>query len=60
MENCKCAEYNEKLEIQGSKITCLEYEIENLKIKKQEFIKKITVIEKKNKEFKEQIVVLHL
>ena len=27
MENCKCAEYNKKLEIQSSKITCLEYEI---------------------------------
>ena len=26
--NCKCAEYNEKLKIQGSKITCLEYDNE--------------------------------
>ena len=48
MENCKCAEYNDKLEIQSSRITCLEYEIEDLKIKKQEFVKKITVIEKEN------------
>ena len=58
MENCKCAEYNEKLEIQSSKITCLEYEIKDLKIEKQEFVKKITVIEKENIEFKEKIIVL--
>ena len=58
MENCKCAEYNEKLEIQSSKITCLEYEIEDLKIEKQEFVKKITAIEKENKESKEKIIVL--
>jgi hypothetical protein len=58
MENCKCDEYKEKLEIQSSRITCLEYEIEDLKIEKQEFVKKITVIEKENKEFKEKIIVL--
>ena len=45
MENCKCAEYNE---IQSSRITCLEYEIEDLKIEKQEFKKRITVLEKEN------------
>ena len=58
MENCKCAEYNEKLESQGSKITCLEYEIEDLKIEKQEFINKIIVIEKENKELNTRIIVL--
>ena len=66
MENCKCAEYNEKLEIQSSKITCLKYEIEDLKkdnqelkIEKQELKKdnqelniRITVLEKDNQEFK--------
>jgi hypothetical protein len=30
MENCKCAEYNDKLEIHSSKITCLEYEINKI------------------------------
>ena len=40
MENCKCEEYKEQLDTQNSKIICLEYEIEYLKIEKQEFIKK--------------------
>ena len=49
MENCcKCDEYKEELATQSSRITCLEYEIEDLKIEKQEFVKKITVIEKEN------------
>ena len=59
MENCKCAEYKEKLDIQSSKITCLEYEIENLKkdnqelkIENQELKKRITFLEKDNQEFK--------
>ena len=58
MENCKCDEYKEELATQSSRITCLEYEIEDLKIEKQEFVKKITVIEKENKEFKEKIIIL--
>jgi hypothetical protein len=59
MENCcKCDEYKEELATQSSRITCLEYEIEDLKIEKQEFVKKITVIEKENIEFKEKIIVL--
>jgi chromosome segregation ATPase len=58
MENCKCEEYKEQLDTQNSRITCLEYEIEDLKIEKQEFVKKITVIEKENKESKEKIIVL--
>ena len=59
MENCKCAEYKEKLDIQSSKITCLEYEIENLKkdnqelkIENQELKKRISFLEKDNQEFK--------
>ena len=49
MENCcKCEEYKEEQATQSSRITCLEYEIEDLKIEKQEFVKKITVIEKEN------------
>jgi hypothetical protein len=41
MENCcKCEEYKEQLDTQNSRITCLEYEIEDLKIEKQEFVKK--------------------
>jgi len=55
IENCKCAEYNDKLEIQSSKITCLEYEIEDLKIEKQKFVKKITVIEKEIKNLKKEL-----
>ncbi len=35
----KCAEYNEKLEIQSSRITCLEYEINK---NNSEFEKNIT------------------
>jgi hypothetical protein len=31
MENCKCEEYKEELATQSSRITCLEYEIEDLK-----------------------------
>ena len=41
MENCcKCEEYKEEQATQSSRITCLEYEIEDLKIEKQEFVKK--------------------
>jgi septal ring factor EnvC (AmiA/AmiB activator) len=59
MENCcKCDEYKEELATQSSRITCLEYEIEDLKIEKQEFVKKITVIEKDNKELNNKIIVL--
>ena len=58
MENCgKCDKYKEEL-ANHSRITCLEYEIEDLKIEKQEFIKKITVIEKDNKELNNRIIVL--
>ncbi len=31
MDNCKCVEYKEQLDIQNSKITCLEYEIEDMR-----------------------------
>ena len=65
MENCKCEEYNEKLEIQSSKIACLEYEIDDLKkenqelkIDNQELNKKIIVLEKDNKELNNRIIVL--
>ena len=53
-ENCKCIEYKDQLDIQSSKITCLEYEIEDLKkdnhelkIEKQEFSKKLCFSENK-------------
>ena len=36
MENCKCNEYKILLDIQDSKITCLEYEIDDLKKNNQE------------------------
>ena len=59
MENCKYVEYKKQLDIQSSKITCLEYEIENLKkenqelkIEYQEFKKRITFLEKDNQELK--------
>jgi septal ring factor EnvC (AmiA/AmiB activator) len=65
MENCKCEEYNKKLEIQSSKIACLEYEIDDLKkenqelkIDNQELNKKIIVLEKDNKELNNRIIVL--
>ena len=52
MENCKCIEYKEQLDIQNSKITYLEYEIENLKKDNQELKKRITFLEKYNQELK--------
>jgi hypothetical protein len=52
LENCKCIEFKEIIENQNSKITCLEYEIDDLKIENQElkienheFKKKITILE---------------
>jgi len=64
-ENCKCIEYKDQLDIQSSKITCLEYEIDDLKkdnqelkIENQEFKKRITVLEKENKEL--NIIIIKL
>lgn len=52
MENCcKCEEYKEQLDTQNSRITCLEYEIEDLKIEKQEL--KID-----NQELNKKIIVI--
>jgi hypothetical protein len=58
MENCKCAEYNEKLEIQSSKITCLEYEIEDLKKDNQELKIEKQKLKKDNQELNIRITVL--
>lgn len=65
MENCKCNEYKELINIQDSKITCLEYKIDDLKkenqelkIENQELNKKIIILEKDNIEFKNKIIFL--
>ena len=65
MDNCKCNEYKELINIQDSKITCLEYEINELtqdnlelKIENQELNKKIIILEKDNLEFKNKIIFL--
>ena len=65
MENCKCNEYKELLDIQNSKITSLEYEIDDLKkdnqqlkIENQQLNKKIIILEKDNREGKNKITFL--
>jgi len=67
LENCKCIEFKEIIENQNSKITCLEYEIDDLKIENQElkienheFKKKITILENKNNELENIIITLNI
>ena len=47
MENCKCDEYKDLLDIQSSKISCLEYE-------NKENLNRIIVLEKYNQELKKE------